>query len=371
MDRLDELLKTLPRVKTNPITVSAKAEPVAYAPSEVPTKMEQSVPPTPSVTVSAKAEPVAYAPSQIAGKLDQPPSVTIEPPPEISPRPASGAPPVGVFAQLQPPEPPKKLQEAPALPPPPAIRPHPPDTRLSASLPGNPPSVAQPPSKGMQLPPPPELPHNVQLSLPAAFKILPKPKALKDQRYEKAAVPKAKQAPPPRLQSTSAARAFPFSPLREQPRPTGNKVVVSLPDKKVIVYDPWGKILREYGVYVGTKKDPTPRGQFRIMENIRPVKSESYYGPRWIGFAHGYDEKNEPGGYAGFHGWVYSPDDDAAEREEPGWKTTTHGCVQMANKDVEDFGKLVGAGDVVTIVDQPLPHPTVAKVPELKPVPLL
>jgi lipoprotein-anchoring transpeptidase ErfK/SrfK len=163
-------------------------------------------------------------------------------------------------------------------------------------------------------------------------------------------------APKKQVRATerTVGQAMDLSPLKQPPAPTGNRVVVSIPDKKVVVYNPSGEVVREYSVYVGTAKNPTPRGQFRIMENIVPNDREWYYGGHWLGFAKGY--KPEPGGtpYAGFHGWVYDKDDDAIEREQPGWKTTTHGCVQMNNRDVAEFSRMVGPGDSVSIIDTPI-----------------
>jgi lipoprotein-anchoring transpeptidase ErfK/SrfK len=162
-----------------------------------------------------------------------------------------------------------------------------------------------------------------------------------------------------------AERFFAFSPLPRSVYSNGNSVVVNLQDKRMTVYAPSGDVLREYAVFIGTKSRPTPRGHFRIMENVKPSDDEWYLGPRWIGFAIGYDAARYT--YAGFHGWVYTKADDAAEKSEPGWKTTTQGCVQLRNEDLKDFATLVDAGDEVTIVDQPLPAPHKAMVPTLVP----
>jgi lipoprotein-anchoring transpeptidase ErfK/SrfK len=146
---------------------------------------------------------------------------------------------------------------------------------------------------------------------------------------------------------------FPHSPLLEPPHLTGNRVVVSLADKKALVFTSNGTLLREYSVYIGTKSEPTPTGQFRIMENVQPAQEEWYLGPRWIGFARGYDKAHSL--YAGFHGWVYTQDDDLVEKSDPGWKTSTEGCVQLTNKDLQEFARLVGVGDLVMIVDESVP----------------
>jgi lipoprotein-anchoring transpeptidase ErfK/SrfK len=134
---------------------------------------------------------------------------------------------------------------------------------------------------------------------------------------------------------------------------------VSLTDKKVVVQDPKGETIKEYPIYIGTSASPTPRGEFRIMENVSPGPDEWYYDHHWLGF------QRSEGRYTGFHGWVYTPDDDEVEKEEPGWKTSTHGCIQMRNPDVAEFSKLVGVGDLVTILDRPLnPPPAKPQLPE-------
>jgi len=148
------------------------------------------------------------------------------------------------------------------------------------------------------------------------------------------------------------------SPILQPPRRTGNKAVVSIADKKVIIYNSKGEVVKEFPAYVGKASTPTPRGQFRIMENIVPPKSEWYYGGHWLGFATNYTK--DPSGkvpYAGFHGWQYDKEDDEMEKQEPGWKTSTGGCVQLSNPDVAILASLLGAGDEVSIVAEPIAPP--------------
>lgn len=188
-----------------------------------------------------------------------------------------------------------------------------------------------------------------------------KPKAL-EQPAAAAAISKAKGTEPQALSithSTIASSMKDLSPLLQEKHTTGNRVVVSIPDKIVTVYNNNGDILKQYQAYIGTSHSPTPRGQFRIMENIKPDKSEWYYGGHWLGFAKGYT-KDDPNGnepYAGFHGWVYDHDDDIEEQTNPGWKTSTHGCIQLNNKDLAEFSGILGAGDPVSIIDKPLNPP--------------
>ena len=143
----------------------------------------------------------------------------------------------------------------------------------------------------------------------------------------------------------------------------GMRAVVSIPDKKVVVYNKDGKVVKEYSVYIGKSKTPTPRGKFKIMDNIKPSKDEWYLGPAWMTF-----HENQGAAY-GFHGWVYDRYDDEAERTDPGWKTSTQGCVQMLNQDVQEFSKLMGVGNEVTILDTPIAPPVPKpKWPEMKQV---
>ena len=173
---------------------------------------------------------------------------------------------------------------------------------------------------------------------------------------------------PTQITTSTVKKSMPVisSPLQQKENITGNNVVVSLADKRVVVYSKDKKILASYPIYIGTNKDPTPQGQFRIMENITPGPSEWYYGGKWLGFAANVPNPNAD--YMGFHGWEYTKDDDEEEKVNPGWKTSTHGCVQLANKDIANFSKLLGAGDPVTIVNTHLSVPGVQK-PNLPPMP--
>lgn len=206
---------------------------------------------------------------------------------------------------------------------------------------------------------PPTLSPRLALSMPKAFSPAPQPP--KPTGGTEATTPKS-MAPTPTVKVSTVGQGMErLSPLLQKEARTGRKVVVSIPDKRVVVYDQSGNEVRSYPVYVGTSKDPTPRGQFRIMESVKPDLEEWYYGPRWLGFAKGYSKSP---GYAGFHGWVYTKSDDELEAASPGWKTSTHGCIQMSNVDVAEFSTLVGVGDPVSIIDKPItpPAPSPPKV---------
>ena len=167
---------------------------------------------------------------------------------------------------------------------------------------------------------------------------------------------------------------FKFSPLEQKEAKTGNRIEVSLPDKTLAVYNSKGDMIREYPVYIGTKEAPTPRGHFRIMENLKQSEGtmdpkEWYYGPGWAGFTKD-NPQQEPNSYAGVHGWVYTKADDEAEKDEPGWKTTTHGCVQMKNTHMADLQKLIGPGDPVDIYDDRSIAPKAGQPPNIPVTPV-
>jgi lipoprotein-anchoring transpeptidase ErfK/SrfK len=160
-------------------------------------------------------------------------------------------------------------------------------------------------------------------------------------------------------------------------RRSGNTVVVSIPDKKIVVRGPKGEVLREYSVYIGNAKTPTPRGQYRVMENL-DANFEWYYGPGFISFAKDV-HPGEKDQYYGFHGWKYrnsgADEPNAQDIKEwqkghdTSWKTTTQGCVQLRNSDMAELAKLVGPGDPVAILDTPLaPPPPPAPKPNMQPV---
>lgn len=150
--------------------------------------------------------------------------------------------------------------------------------------------------------------------------------------------------PPKPLPSSTMQAIADYSP---------HKVTVSIPDKRVIVQDASGKVVRTYSAFLGKPSDPTPEGQFRIIgdDKPNPKGSEWYYGGHFLPFKQQPDPKTGAISDFGFHGWKYTKEDDDYEKDEPGWKTNTHGCVQLSNEDIADFAKLVVAGDPVTIIN--------------------
>jgi lipoprotein-anchoring transpeptidase ErfK/SrfK len=119
------------------------------------------------------------------------------------------------------------------------------------------------------------------------------------------------------------------------------RIVVSIADHKLALVE-GGTVKKIYPVATGRTKTPSPTGSFQIANR---VTNPTYYhqgkkvepgpqnpvGTRWIGL----DEK----GY-GIHG-TNAPSSIG--------KSSSHGCIRMATKDLEEFFEMVRAGDVVEI----------------------
>ncbi|HYE84305.1 MAG TPA: L,D-transpeptidase family protein [Clostridia bacterium] len=95
-----------------------------------------------------------------------------------------------------------------------------------------------------------------------------------------------------------------------------------------------GKQIRNYSVAIGTKKNPSPIGVFKIVEKGYWGKS---FGGRWMGL-------NVPWGTYGIHGTT-KPDSIG--------RAASHGCIRMRNKDAAELYKLVKKGTVVEIYGGP------------------
>jgi len=54
----------------------------------------------------------------------------------------------------------------------------------------------------------------------------------------------SKANPDTRVASSTVGDVMRFSPLQQDEAQTGNRTIVSLPDKKAVVYGPDGKVLR-------------------------------------------------------------------------------------------------------------------------------
>jgi lipoprotein-anchoring transpeptidase ErfK/SrfK len=121
-------------------------------------------------------------------------------------------------------------------------------------------------------------------------------------------------------------------------------IVVSLEDHKLALVED-GQVKKVYTVAVGKPSTPSPVGTYTIA---RRVKNPTYshngkvvaagpgnpVGTRWMGLS--------VKGY-GIHG--------TNEPKSIG-KAASHGCIRMAQKDLEEMYELVGVGDTVDLVGQ-------------------
>jgi lipoprotein-anchoring transpeptidase ErfK/SrfK len=119
-------------------------------------------------------------------------------------------------------------------------------------------------------------------------------------------------------------------------------IVVSLEDRKLALVED-GQVKKVYTVAVGKPTTPSPSGTFTIA---RRVKNPTYLhngktvlpgprnpvGTRWMGLS--------VKGY-GIHG--------TNEPKSIG-KAASHGCIRMAQKDLEEMYEMVSVGDTVELV---------------------
>jgi lipoprotein-anchoring transpeptidase ErfK/SrfK len=148
---------------------------------------------------------------------------------------------------------------------------------------------------------------------------------------------------------TSKIQATPVAKQVTTPQTTtcarGNRVIlVSLEDRKLALLED-GQVKKVYTVAVGKPTTPSPSGTFTIA---RRVKNPSYshngktvlpgpgnpVGTRWMGLS--------VKGY-GIHG--------TNEPKSIG-KAASHGCIRMAQKDLEEMYELVSVGETVELVGQ-------------------
>lgn len=96
-----------------------------------------------------------------------------------------------------------------------------------------------------------------------------------------------------------------------------------------------GQPLKAYPVALGKYATPTPLGNYRVVR--KAMHWGSGFGSRWL-------ELNVPWGLYGIHG-----------TNKP-WSIgnyTSHGCIRMHNRDVEELYSLVPVGTPVVIVGNP------------------
>jgi lipoprotein-anchoring transpeptidase ErfK/SrfK len=119
------------------------------------------------------------------------------------------------------------------------------------------------------------------------------------------------------------------------------RIIVSIPDRKLALLEE-GRVLRVYTVTVGAPVSPSPTGEFKV---VRRLTNPTYYHPgvvippgksnplgtRWIGL-------DRPG--YGIHG---------TNQPRSIGKAASHGCIRMAEADLEQLFDEVQVGDAVEI----------------------
>lgn len=119
------------------------------------------------------------------------------------------------------------------------------------------------------------------------------------------------------------------------------QIVVSIPDRKLALLED-GDVLKVYDVAVGAEKSPSPTGDFTIVNRL---ENPTYYRPgvvieagtnnplgtRWMGLS----QKG-----FGIHG---------TNQPQSIGKAASHGCIRMAQSDLEELFTLVHIGDAVSI----------------------
>jgi lipoprotein-anchoring transpeptidase ErfK/SrfK len=121
-------------------------------------------------------------------------------------------------------------------------------------------------------------------------------------------------------------------------------IVVSLEDHKLALVED-GQVKKVYTVAVGKPSTPSPVGTYTIARRVKnptyshngkvvPAGPGNPVGTRWMGLSvkgYGIHGTNEPRSIG---------------------KAASHGCIRMAQKDLEEMYELVGVGDTVELVGQ-------------------
>jgi lipoprotein-anchoring transpeptidase ErfK/SrfK len=119
------------------------------------------------------------------------------------------------------------------------------------------------------------------------------------------------------------------------------QIIVSIPDRKLALVED-GDVVKIYDVAVGATHSPSPTGEFTIVNRL---ENPTYYRPgvviepgasnplgtRWMGLS----QKG-----FGIHG---------TNQPKSIGRAASHGCIRMAQKDLEELFTLVHVGDTVSI----------------------
>ena len=139
----------------------------------------------------------------------------------------------------------------------------------------------------------------------------------------------------PLIAQPAAPEGSSASPARRR------QIVISIADRQLAVVDN-GQVLKTYPIAVGTRRTPSPDGEFVIINHakdptyrhgdkeIAPGK-DNPLGSRWMGL--------NLKGY-GIHG---------TNVQSSVGKAASHGCFRMREQDVEELYTMVQVGDTVTI----------------------
>jgi len=143
--------------------------------------------------------------------------------------------------------------------------------------------------------------------------------------------------------SSAAAQAAPNPSAATKPAPV-RRIVVSIPDRQLALLED-GRLVKLYSVAVGAPESPSPSGDFQIVQRL---ENPGYYKPgvviapgsgnplgtRWMGL-------NVKG--FGIHG---------TNRPASIGKNSSHGCIRLRNRDIEDLFARVSVGDHVTLLTE-------------------
>jgi len=122
------------------------------------------------------------------------------------------------------------------------------------------------------------------------------------------------------------------------------RIVISIPDHKLALLD-GDRLVRLYDVASGKPSTPTPRGEFRIVNQVAhptwygphgtvPPGASNPLGTRWMGLSiHGF----------GIHG---------TNAPRSIGRNASHGCIRMRNADVEELFDLVTVGIPVELMGE-------------------
>ena len=145
--------------------------------------------------------------------------------------------------------------------------------------------------------------------------------------------------------AVTATGAFAQTPTNTQLAvPVVRVIVISLEDRRLALIED-GQLKKVYTVAVGKPSTPSPVGSFAIVSHVaNPTYSHkgvvaqpgpnNPVGTRWMGLnIQGY----------GIHG-TNAPSSIG--------KAASHGCIRMGRADLEEFFRLVHAGDAVEIIGE-------------------